>query len=334
MDGSSHHMDSHRRIREVRKVLWIILWLNVGVAVAKMAWGYLSHSAAMVADGFHSLFDGTSNIVALVGLSIAARPADEDHPYGHSKYENYASVVIGLMLLSAAYTIGSQGFSRLLGQGQPVQVSLMSFIVIISTIAVNIFVTTYESRVGKRLKSEILIADAAHTRSDVLVSLGVLVSLVLVKLGFEMADAIVSIFIAVMILYTAWGVFKQANETLSDKARISIDELRDVVHTVPGAIDCHEIRTRGTEAEVYLDMHLVVDPHITVLQGHEISHQVEHAVTEAFPLIVDVTIHVEPEGYEFIGENPNGDLTHPPQHLTLTASANDEADSSKGSDLA
>lgn len=301
---SLQHLDNaHKRMREIRRVLWIILFLNVLVALAKMAWGYISHSAAMQADGIHSLFDGTSNIIALVGLSIAARPADDDHPYGHSKFENYASVVIGLMLLFAAYTIGSQGIAGLMGKAKALEVSGMSFAVMIITLIINIGVASYERKVGKRLNSDILLADSSHTASDILVSLGVIVSLVLAKFGFTMADSIVSLIIAAVIFYTAWGVFKQANETLSDKARLPIDELVAVAHSVNGAIAAHEVRTRGSEAEVYLDMHLVVDPNITVLQGHQISHDVEDAICKAFPQVVDITIHVEPEGWEFQGED-------------------------------
>ena len=264
------------------------------MALAKLIWGYLSHSGAMIADGYHSLFDGTSNVIGLIGMGIASRPADRNHPYGHSKYETYASVVIGLMLLFAAYSIGSSAVERLLGGGEPPQVSSVSFIVMIITLAINLFVTIYESREGKRLKSEILLADAAHTRSDVLVSVGVLVSLVLVRMGFPLADSVVSIFIAGMIVHTAWEVFKQANETLADTARIDPVELIDLALETRGVLDAHDARTRGSDSEVYLDMHVLVDPDITVTEGHHIAHEVEEALTAAYPQIVDITIHVEP----------------------------------------
>lgn len=285
---------SSGRVRSIKRVLWIILFLNMGVAAAKFIWGTMIGSAAMQADGIHSIFDGTSNIVGLVGMGFASRPADEDHPYGHGKYETYASAIIGIMLLLAAYRIGSEAVAGLTGGSPPPDVNWMSFVVMIGTLAVNIFITTWERRVGKKLGSSILIADASHTGSDVLVSLGVIVSLVLVKLGFPMADPIVALLVAGAIVYTAWGVFKQASATLSDSARIPTSDICDVVLAVPGALGCHHIRTRGSEAEVYVDLHVQVDPSETVAHGHEIAEEVERAVVERFAQVVDVIAHLEP----------------------------------------
>ena len=288
------------RIREIKKVLWVILGLNIAVALAKLIWGLLSGSAAMTADGFHSMFDGTSNVVGIIGMTFAARPADEDHPYGHGKYETYAAVVIAAMLLFAAYSIGSEAVNRLMGHGEPPTVSLMSFVIMFGTLLVNFFVTTYERRVGNRLNSEILIADASHTASDVLVSLGVIVSLVLVRFfHVMMADAIVSLLIACAIVWTAWGVFKQANATLSDSTRIPEVGLEACIRSVSGILDIHHVRTRGTESEVYVDLHIMVDPDITVKDGHRIAHEVETCIESKYPQAIDVIVHVEP--YESAG---------------------------------
>lgn len=284
------------RIREIQRVLWIILGLNIAVASAKLAWGFISGSVAMTADGFHSMFDSAGNIIGLVGMGFASRPADDDHPYGHGKFETYAAVVIGAMLLFAAYSIGSTAVARLVGVGQPAQVSTTSFIVMIGTLAINLFVATYERRQGKKLNSSILTADASHTASDVLVSVGVIISLIAVKLGFESADAIISLGIAVIILYTAWGVFKTANTTLSDSARIQTSSLANCAIQVQGILDTHHIRTRGTDSEVYVDLHIMVEPSITVSRGHELAHEVEGCIQREFPQVVDVTIHVEPFG--------------------------------------
>ena len=98
------------RVRSIRRVLWVILFMNLGVATAKLAWGLFSRSVSMTADGFHSMFDGTSNVIGLVGMRLAGRPADRDHPYGHGKYETYASAVIGAMLLLAAWRVGSSAW--------------------------------------------------------------------------------------------------------------------------------------------------------------------------------------------------------------------------------
>lgn len=282
------------RVRSIRRVLWVILCLNLGVAFAKLVWGMATHSSAMQADGFHSLFDGTSNVVGLVGMALASRPADRDHPYGHGKYETYASAAIAGMLVFAAYRIGSSALVNLQGAGKPVEVDVVSFAIMLGTLAVNVFITTWERRVGRRLGSEILVADASHTGSDILVSIGVIISLVLVRAGFDKADPIVALLVAAAIVYTAWGVFRQASATLSDSARIEPALICDVALATRGVLGCHHIRTRGSEAEVYVDLHIQVDETRTVAEGHEIAEEVERAIAVAFPQVVDVIAHLEP----------------------------------------
>lgn len=282
------------RMREIRRALWAILLLNVAVAAAKLTYGWATGSAAMQADGFHSFFDGASNVVGLVGMGIAARPADRDHPYGHGKYETYASAAIGAMLLFAAYRVGSSAVSQFAGSAEPTRVTFLSFAIMVITLLVNIFITMWERRVGKRLGSEILVADASHTGSDIFVSLGVIVSLVLVRLGFPKADPIVALLVAFAILYTAWGVFKQSGATLSDSARIPAEEICDVALSRAGVLGCHHIRTRGSEGEVYVDLHVQVDATRSVADGHRIAEDVERALCDAFSTVVDVIVHLEP----------------------------------------
>ena len=282
------------RIREIKRMLWIILFLNVGVALAKLSWGIVTKSSAMQADGFHSLFDGTSNVIGLIGMGFASRPADRDHPYGHGKYETYASAIIGAMLLFAAYRIGGQAIAGILGNSPAPTVDAMSFVVMIGTLAVNLGVTWWEHRVGKRLGSAILIADASHTMSDAFVSVGVIIGLVLVRLGVPKADPVVALLVTGAIIYTAWEVFKQASATLSDSARIPVADVCAVAIAVPGVLGCHHIRTRGSEAEVLVDLHVQVAPDITVCAGHEIAENVERSLAEHFPQVFDVLAHLEP----------------------------------------
>lgn len=287
-------MADSARVRSVKRVLWWILGLNVLVAGAKLGYGLITGSVAMTADGFHSMFDGTSNVIGLLGMGLAGRPADQDHPYGHQKYETFASAVIAVMLLLAAWRVGSSAFERLMDPGTGPRVDTMSFVIMIGTLLVNIGVTTYERKVGQRLRSEILIADASHTGSDVLVSLGVIVGLAGVKLGFPLADPIIGLVVAGAIVLAAVRVFKSANATLSDQARIPADDICEVVLHVNGALGCHEIRTRGTASEVYVDLHVQVDPRASVSEGHAIAEEVEKAVCDGFEQVVDVIAHLEP----------------------------------------
>lgn len=295
--GYTRPIDSEKgdaRIASVRRVLFVVLALNVGVALAKLLWGLLTHSVAMQADGFHSLFDGASNVVGLVGMSFAAQPADRDHPYGHGKYETYASAAIAGMLVFAAYRVGSSAISQLTGGATEPRVDAVSFAVMLGTLAVNIGVTTWEHRAARKLGSEVLAADASHTRSDILVSLGVIVSLGLVRAGYREADGIVALFVAGAIAYTAWGVFKQASATLSDSARLSTEDVARVVRSVAGVLGCHHIRTRGAEWAVYVDLHIQVDESRTVADGHRIAEEVERRIADEFPQVADVIAHLEP----------------------------------------
>lgn len=287
------------RMRSIRRVLWIILLLNLGVAAAKYAWGTISGSASMQADGIHSVFDSAGNVVGLVGISLAARPADAGHPYGHAKFETYASLVIGVLLLLAAFEVGSSAAAKLAAGSYTAEVGPMSFAVMAGTLAVNLGVTVYERRFAKRLKSEVLAADANHTLSDALVSVGVIAGLAAVALGFPMADPIMALVVTAAILATAYDVFKHALATLSDRARIPEGDLRAAALAVPGVRGVHRIRTRGTEGEVYADLHVLVDPSMTVADAHRLADEVEADIKERFANVIEVLVHIEPnDGHE------------------------------------
>ena len=283
------------RMRSIRRVLWAILFLNLAVAAAKYFYGLASGSASMQADGIHSVFDSAGNVVGLVGIALASRPADEGHPYGHAKFETYASLVIGVLLLLAAFEVGSGAVGRLATGTFTASVTPASFVVMVGTLCVNVGVTLYERRAAKRLRSEILAADASHTLSDALVSVGVIVGLALVSLGFPAADPVMALVVTAAILVTAFDVFKHALATLSDKARIPEEDLRATALEVEGVRDVHRIRTRGTEGEVYADLHVLVAPEMTVGKAHRLADAVEAAVQRRFPNVIEVLVHIEPD---------------------------------------
>ena len=283
------------RTRRVERVLWIVLVLNLAVAAAKFFYGLASGSASMQADGIHSVFDTLGNVVGLVGIALASRPADESHPYGHSKFETYGSLVIGVLLLVAAFEVGTGAAARLASGDYTAQVTVASFVVMVGTLAVNLGVSFAERRAGKRLGSEILCADAAHTLSDAFVSIGVIIGLVLVTLGFPMADPVMALIVTVLILISAIGVFRRAFRTLSDHSRISAEDLRATAESVDGVRHIHRVRTRGTESEVYADLHLLVDPNMSVACAHEVADRIEQAIKAAYPEVQEVLVHIEPD---------------------------------------
>ena len=295
---SAAHAPEASHVRSVERVLWLVFVLNLAVAAAKFFYGLASGSASMQADGIHSVFDSFGNIVGLVGIVLAGRPADEGHPYGHAKFETYASIAIGFLLLFAAFEVGSSAIGKLMSRDYTAVVTPLSFGVMVGTLVVNACVTAYERHEGKKHRSEILSADAAHALSDVFVSLGVLIGLVLVKMGFPAADPIMALIVTVAILISALSVFRAAHRTLSDHMRIPEESITSEALRVEGVEDVHCVRTRGTEAEVYCDLHIHVDPSMTVKRAHALGDEVELALMDAFPVIKEVLVHIEPSDEE------------------------------------
>lgn len=281
------------RLRQVRQVLIYTFFLNIFVATAKIFYGYSIDSLSMVSDGFHSFFDGTSNIIGLIGIWIAAQPPDENHPYGHRKYETLSTIAIAVLIFAAGVEILRETFSRIMTPGT-IEVTPMSFVVMGITLLVNIGVMTYEARKGRELKSDFLIADSMHTKSDIFISLSVILSLVAAKLGYPSVDIIAAIVIVIFIAKMGFEILKTAADVLTDTARISPDEIRDTTLGIEGVQACHGIRTRGNEDFVNIDLHILVDPETKIKDAHEIAHTVEKAIKTRFPSVVDIVTHVEP----------------------------------------
>jgi len=175
--------DIRKHYQKIRKILVIILALNWAVALAKIIYGLNSRCSSMAADGFHSLSDGTSNLIGIIGIYFACQPVDKDHPYGHKKYETLFSLGIAAMLFFVAFNLLKAGWQRL-QHPIPFQTDLGAFTVMLITLAVNIYVMRYEHGKGKVLQSDILVSDSLHTRADIFTSFAVIISLIVTKLGF------------------------------------------------------------------------------------------------------------------------------------------------------
>lgn len=279
---------------QVRKVLLYTLFLNYFVASAKIFYGYITNSVAIMSDGFHSFFDGISNIVGLIGTWIASHPPDKEHPYGHRKYETLFTIIISFMIFLTCFQILKKTYFFFI-EGYRPTVTPISFTVMFITIGVNIFVMLYESKKGKELGSSFLIADAMHTKSDVFASLAVLISLFLTKLGYSFADPVVGIIITFFIARIGYHILKDASDILVDTVCIDTSAIRYVVNRVNGVKDCHDIRTRGSMNSVYLDLHVIVDRNLSTQKAHEIADNIEKEIKQEFPAIVDIIVHIEPD---------------------------------------
>jgi cation diffusion facilitator family transporter len=279
---------------QVRKVLIATLILNVLVALAKAVYGFITNSVAMVSDGFHSFFDGASNVIGLVGIWIASNPPDEKHPYGHKKYETLFTIIIAVMLFTTCFEILKKVYQSF-HEDHKTQVTQVSFLIMIMTTGVNVFVMLYEKRKGKQLGSEFLIADAKHTKSDIVVSLTVIASLVFSRMGYPHADVIVGLIIAIFIARIGYEILKDASNVLVDTVCLNTRAVESLVNSLDGVRGCHDIRTRGSENSIYLDLHVLVGRNLSTEKSHEIADSIEETIKREFPSVVDIVVHVEPE---------------------------------------
>ncbi len=279
---------------QVRRVLIYTLILNCLVASAKVLYGYMTNSVAMMSDGFHSFFDGFSNVIGLVGTWIAFHPPDKEHPYGHKKYENLFTIIIAVMIFATCFQVLRKVYFFFV-EGYRTTVSPISFSIMFITIGINVLVMLYESKKGKELGSSFLIADAMHTKSDIFVSVAVIVSLFFAKMDYYLVDPIVGIIIIFFIARIGYKILKESSQVLVDTICIDTPAIKFVVNNIKGVRGCHDIRTRGSVNSTFLDLRVLVHKDLTTEKAHEIADTIERELKKEFPSIVDVVVHIEPD---------------------------------------
>ena len=267
------------------------------MAGAKLAFGYATGAVSMISDGFHSLTDSGANVMGLIGTRASRKPPDEDHPYGHRKFETLSAAGIFVFLLLAVVEVARTALSRLTAGGAP-EISGWSFGVMIVTIAVNLVVVRYERSEGKRLESELLMADAMHTQSDVFTSCAVLLSLLAAGVGYPVLDPIGGLVIAGFVARAGFKIARDTSHILADRVALNEADIRDVVMGVPEVTGCHHIRSRGTSDHIFLDMHVWFSGSMPLHEAHRLSHVVKDRLLQAFPQIKDTIIHIEPPPHE------------------------------------
>jgi cation diffusion facilitator family transporter len=224
---------------------------------------------------------------------VAGKPPDENHPYGHRRFETIAALAIGILLLITAWEIITSAINRLI-TGETPEVSLLVFVVLLGTLVVNLFLSRYEKREGERLKSELLIADAANTGADVFVTLSVLVSMVLVSLGFAWADPLAALLIVVLIGRAAWQILRQTGGVLVDLAPFPTEQLIDLVKDVPSVRRVVRARSRGPASAAQIDIDVEVAPEMTADHTAAIAAAIEENLRRKFDGISEVEVHFIP----------------------------------------
>lgn len=282
------------RGKKARVVFAVTLALNLAVAMAKLLTGLASGSLSMVADGVHSLFDSFSNVIGIITLTISIKPADINHPYGHRKFEALAAMAISFFMFAGSFEVLSEAARRAFDSGPSrAHIDAVAYFVMGITLAINILVSRYENKMGKKLGNRLLVADSLHTRSDIYASLTVVASLMAMQLNFPMFDTIASLVIVALILRAGYSVITEHLGTLVDEAVIDAKEIEQIVMQVPGVKGCHKIRSRGLNDHVFIDLHVQVSRQLSIEQAHSISFAVEERLQTIVKGVVDVLVHIE-----------------------------------------
>ncbi|MBK8012176.1 MAG: cation transporter [Deltaproteobacteria bacterium] len=291
VDGS---LGATTRQAATRRVVVIVLALNLGVAALKALYAAWSGSLAVGSDAVHSLTDGLSNVVGLVALRVAHRAPDERHPYGYQRAELLAAAGIGVIIAFSVIEFALGAVKGLLDDASPPTVTAEGIGLLVATLAANMVIAYYESRRGRALGSAFLLADAAHTRSDIFVTISVIGSQVAVALGLSWADPVAALFVVVAVFRIAWRILGENVGLLLDRAAIDAQAIEQVVTSIEEVVGCHRVRSRGSEGAVHLDLHLTLDGSLPLRRAHAIAHAAEDALRARFSSVVDVTIHIEP----------------------------------------
>lgn len=286
--------------------------VNAGLAVAKVWGGLLTGSAALMADGAHSTLDVASSAVAYVGTRVGRQPPDADHRYGHHKFEYFAGAIITALLFVTGGVIVWQSADRLLNP-VPLRATTIGLIIAGVSVVANELLAVAKTRAAEDESLFSLRVDALHDHTDAASSLLVFVGLAAVQAGLPAsADAVAAIGVAVIVLWLGGSMGRDAFDVLVDKAPPGelLQRMDRAARNVDGVRDAHALRARVVGDGVFVDLHVLVDPEITVRAGHDIAHDVEEALLDVLPGPGNVVVHVEPEGDEARADA--GDAPPPP----------------------
>lgn len=279
--------------------------VNVFQTLIKIAFGILGQSAALMADGIHSLSDLLSDLLVIIAVRLGSREADYEHPYGHRRFETIATVILGVSLITISGLITWSVMNRMAHPEHLPVPNVMSLSIAAVSILINEWLYHYTKRIAKKTRSKLLLANAWHQRSDAISSLVVLFGIGAVMLGYPLADAIAAIVVALMIAKIGLNLVLESIKELVDTSLPPklVAEFRSTIMGIDGVEGIHLLRTRQMGEDALIDAHIVVDPRITVSEGHSIGDTVRDELIARFDDVMDVLVHVDPEDDEGRFEN-------------------------------
>ena len=280
--------------------------INLFLAAIKVTFGILGQSTALIADGIHSLSDLASDALVLIAVRLGSREADDNHPYGHARFETIATIILGLALAVVAGGIAWDAVERLLYPARLLIPDAQTLGVAAISILANEWLYHYTRRVAKLTRSKLLLANAWHHRSDAVSSVVVLIGIAAVLTGYPYADAIAAVIVGIMIAKIGFSLVLESVRELVDTSLPDdkITKIRNQIAGTDGVKAIHLIRTRKMGEDAYVDLHIQVDSHISVSEGHMIADSVRDGLRENFEEIADVLVHTDPEDDEFKCEMP------------------------------
>ena len=293
--------DADQVTRLKSRVTYIAAVVNILLAGIKIGFGIVGRSEALIADGIHSLADLLSDLFVIVAIKLGSREADHDHPYGHRRFETMATVLLGGGLIVVAVGIAWDVIERIQHPEMLLIPDRDTLVIAIISILANEWLYQYTKRVAKRTRSKLLLANAWHHRSDAISSVIVLLGIVAVLYGYPFADAVAAVIVAIMIAKIGLSLVLESIKELVDTSLsdTQTDAIRKVIKASEGVRSIHLLRTRQMGEDSFIDAHIVVDPKITVSEGHMIADDVRDNLKAKFDDIADVLVHIDPEDDEF-----------------------------------
>jgi|SRR4029077_5062481 len=277
----------------VRRVFIGLLVANLAVVGAKLAVGFASGSLAILGSAVDSCVDALNNVLALIVVRVAAKEPDEDHPYGHGKFETLGALAIVGFLSITCFELVRSAVNHLIAGSHNVDINDLQLAILTLTLGVNVVTTWYEHRRGLELGSELLVVDAAHTRADVFITVGVLAGVLLARHGWWWIDSAIAIVVALIIVFVAYRILARTVPVLVDQRALPTGEIQKTAQAVPGVKGAYGIRSRGPSDLRYAEVTIAVDRNANVESAHAIADEVEERLKRDLQFH-EVTVHVEP----------------------------------------
>jgi cation diffusion facilitator family transporter len=279
------------------QVSYITILMNVLLSVLKLAAGILGRSAAMISDAVHSLSDVLSTIVVIIGVKISSKESDADHQYGHERMECVAAIILATLLCVVGLGIGYNGIESIKAPNNITSPTVLALAAAVISIAVKEGMYWYTRTAAIKIKSDALMADAWHHRSDALSSIGSLIGIGGAMLGFPLLDPIASVVICIFILKVAYEIFKDATDKMVDKAcdDKTIDEMKSVILGINGVKSLDIIHTRLFGSRIYVDIEISADQTLSLNEAHGIAENVHKTIENKFEDVKHCMVHVNPK---------------------------------------